>query len=122
MANKANTVVGLDIGTTTIRVVVAELRPDGKVDIVGLGSTPSRGLRKGVVINIEATVEAISKAVSQAETMAGSEITSVYAAISGSHIKGLNSHGIVGIKHREVSAQDIEKVIEAAKAVAIPMD
>ena len=122
MATKPNTVVGLDIGTTTISVVVGELLPDGKVDVIGIGTSPSQGLRKGVVINIEATVESISKAVHQAETMAGTEITSVYASISGSHVKGFNSHGIVGIKHREVSPQDVERVIEAAKAVAIPMD
>jgi cell division protein FtsA len=122
MPAKPNIIVGLDIGTTAIRVIVADLHSDGKVEILGLGSTPSHGLRKGVVINIEATVEAIGKAVTQAETMAGTEISAVYAAISGSHIKGFNSHGIVGIKHREVSHQDIEKVIEAAKAVAIPLD
>ena len=122
MATKPNTIVGLDIGTTTITVVVGELLPDGKLDVIGIGTSPSQGLRKGVVINIEATVESIGKAVHQAETMAGTEITSVYASISGSHIKGFNSHGIVGIKHREVSRQDVERVIEAAKAVAIPMD
>ncbi|NDC37679.1 MAG: cell division protein FtsA [Proteobacteria bacterium] len=122
MPSKPNIIVGLDIGTTSIRVVVSELKSDGKVEILGLGSTESHGLRKGVVINIESTVDAIGKAVTQAETMAGCEISAVYAAISGSHIKGLNSHGIVGIKHREVSHLDIEKVIEAAKAVAIPLD
>ncbi len=122
MVNKSNVIVGLDIGTTTISVVVAEAFPDGKLDVIGIGSAPSRGLRKGVVINIEATVESIGKAVAQAETMAGCEIHSVYAAISGSHIKGLNSHGIVGVKSKEVSPGDIERVIEAAKAVAIPLD
>lgn len=122
MGSKTNIVVGLDIGTTKITVIVATIQPDGKVEVVGVGTSPSRGLRKGVVINIEATVESISRAISQAETMAGSEIQSVYAAISGSHIKGFNSHGIVGIKSREVSHLDIEKVIEAAKAVAIPLD
>lgn len=122
MKQKSNTVVGLDIGTTAVTVVVGEVKPGGAVDIIGVGSSPSRGLRKGVVINIEATVESISKAVQQAETMAGQQITSVWAGISGSHIQGQNSHGIVGIKHREVSLHDIQKVIEAAKAVAIPMD
>lgn len=122
MVNKSNVIVGLDIGTTTIAVVVAESFPDGRLDILGVGNAPSRGLRKGVVINIEATVESIAKAVAQAETMAGCEISAVYAAISGSHIKGLNSHGIVGIKSKEVSPGDIDRVIEAAKAVAIPLD
>ncbi len=103
-------------------MAVGELLPDSRVNIIGLGTSPSRGLRKGVVINIEATVESIQQAVTQAETMAGAPITSVFAAISGSHIKGFNSHGIVGIKNREVSHQDIDRVIEAAKAVAIPLD
>lgn len=122
MANKQNIVVGLDIGTTNITVVVSEVHADGKVDVIGVGTSPSKGLRKGVVINIEATVSSIESAIAQAETMAGTEINAVYAAISGSHIKGFNSHGIVGIRHKEVSHDDIERVIEAAKAVAIPLD
>ncbi len=122
MRNKAETIVGLDIGTNAIRVAVAEIRPEGKLDVVGIGTAPSRGLRKGVVINIESTVEAIGKAISQAETMAGTQISAVYAAISGNHIRGFNSHGIVAVKNREVAYSDVEKVIEAAKAVAIPMD
>ena len=122
MANKSNFVVGLDIGTTNITVVVASINPEGKIEITGVGNCPSKGLRKGVVINIEATIDSISKAINQAETMSGVEIRSVYASLSGNHIKSLNSHGIVGIKNREVSQYDIDKVIEAAKAVAIPMD
>lgn len=122
MAARSDIVVGLDIGTTNITVVVAQVLPDSRIDVIGVGTSPSRGLRKGVVINIEATVASIAKAVGQAETMAGCEITSVFAAISGSHIKGFNSHGIVGVKNKEVNAQDIERVIEAAKAVAIPLD
>ncbi len=122
MASKSNTLVGLDIGTTNINVTVAEQLPDGRIDVLGVGSSPSRGLRKGVVINIEATVDSISKAIAQAESMAGTSISSVYAAISGSHVKGFNSHGIVGIKNKEVSPLDVERVIEAAKAVAIPLD
>ena len=122
MGTKSNVVVGLDIGTTLIVVVVAQIQPDGKLDIIGVGTAPSRGLRKGVVINIEATVQSISKAIEQAEMMAGTEIDSVFAAISGSHIRGFNSHGIVGIRNKEVSAHDVEKVIDAAKAVAIPLD
>ncbi len=122
MSQKSNVIVGLDIGTTNIHVVVAEISESGAVNISGVGSSPSRGLRKGVVINIEATVQSIAQAVESAETMAGTEISHVYAAISGSHIQSFNSHGIVGIKSNEVSVRDVEKVIEAAKAVAIPMD
>ena len=122
MPPKSNLIVGLDIGTTNITVVLGELRQDNRIDVVGVGTSPSKGLRKGVVINIEATVSSIAQAVEQAERMAGSEVHSVFASISGSHVKGFNSHGIVGIKNKEVSAHDIEKVIEAAKAVAIPLD
>jgi len=122
MAVRSNIIVGLDIGTTNITVVVAEAHPDRRVDILGVGTSPSRGLRKGVVINIEATVSAIAKAIAQAETMAGCEIQTVFAAISGNHIKSFNSHGIVGIKNKEVAQFDIERVVEAAKAVAIPVD
>lgn len=122
MAAKANVIVGLDIGTTSTKVVVAEILTDSKINVLGVGASPSRGLRKGVVINIEGTVESISRAISQAETMAGINLTAVFASISGNHIKGFNSHGIVGIKNKEVSAVDVEKVLEAAKAVAIPLD
>jgi cell division protein FtsA len=122
MAANPGLVVGLDIGTSSVRVVVSELLSDGRLNVTGVGNCPSRGLRKGVVINIDSTVESIANAVHQAETMAGAEISSVFASISGSHVKGFNSHGIVGIRHKEVSHEDIEKVIEAAKAVAIPLD
>ncbi|NLF24794.1 MAG: cell division protein FtsA [Deltaproteobacteria bacterium] len=126
MAGKASTIVGLDIGTTNTTVVVADVQRDAgsapKINVVGVGTSPSRGLRKGVVINIEATVSAISAAVSEAESMSGREIKSVYASVSGSHIQGFNSHGIVAIRSREVSQYDIDKVMEAAKAVAIPLD
>ena len=115
-------IVGLDIGTSKICAVVGELRPDGKVDIVGMGSHPSIGLRKGMVINIENTVNSIKEAIEEAETMAGCEISSVYAGIAGGHIKGFNSHGIIALKNREVTRRDIERVIDAARAVAIPMD
>lgn len=114
-------VVGLDIGTTKICAVVAEVRPDG-IEVIGMGSHPSEGLRKGVVINIEHTVNSIKEAVEEAETMAGCEISSVYAGIAGGHIKGFNSHGVIALKDREVTQKDIERVIEAASAVAIPMD
>jgi cell division protein FtsA len=118
---RENIVVGLDIGTTKICAIVAEVS-DGGVDIVGIGTHPSKGLRKGVVINIDATVESIRKAVEEAELMAGVEINSVYCGITGSHIRGFNSHGIVAVKNREVSENDMKRVIDAARAVAIPMD
>lgn len=118
---KENLIVGLDIGTTKICAIVGNLTEDG-IDIVGIGTSPSRGLRKGVVINIDSTVQSIRKAVEEAELMAGCEIKSVYAGIAGGHIKGLNSQGIIAIKNREVSPEDVKRVIEAAKAIAIPMD
>ena len=121
MAKKENIVVGLDIGTTKISAIVGEVVEDG-VDIIGIGMHPSRGLRKGVVINIEATVESIRKAVEEAEAMCGIEITSVYTGIAGGHIRGLNSHGICPLKEREVRLADVEKAIDAAQAVAIPLD
>jgi cell division protein FtsA len=115
-------IVGLDIGTSKICAVVGEPRPDGMVDIIGMGSHPSIGLRKGVVINIENTVNSIKEAIEEAETMAGCEISSVYAGIAGGHIKGFNSHGIIALKKREVGKIDIDRVVDAARAVAIPMD
>lgn len=122
MASSSSLVAGLDIGTSSIKVVIGSRTDDGGVSIVGAGSAPSRGLRKGVVVNIESTVSAIARAISQAESMAGCEISSVIASISGSHIRSQNSHGIVAVKNHEVAASDIEKVIEAARAVAMPMD
>jgi cell division protein FtsA len=121
MARKENIVVGLDIGTTKICAIVGEVSDDG-IDIIGIGSAPSTGLRKGVVINIASTVEAIRKAVKEAELMAGCEISSVYTGISGGHIRGFNSHGIVAVKDSEITPTDVNRVIDAAKAVAIPMD
>src|SRR5512139_3767679 len=122
MANRReNLIVGLDIGTTKICAIVGNVTEDG-VDIVGIGSSPSRGLRKGVVINIETTVASIRKAVEEAELMAGCEIKSVYAGIAGGHIKGFNSQGVIAIKNREVTSDDVRRVIDAAKAIAIPMD
>lgn len=114
-------IVGLDIGTTKICTVVGADRPDG-VEIIGMGTHPSEGLRKGVVINIEHTVNSIKEAVEEAETMAGCEISSVYAGIAGGHVKGFNSHGVIALKEKEVTKKDIDRVIEAASAVAIPMD
>jgi cell division protein FtsA len=121
MARKDGLIVGLDIGTTKICVVVAE-RTETGVDIVGIGTHPSRGLRKGVVVDIDATVDSIKHAVEEAELMADCEITSVYAGIAGGHIRGFNSQGMVAVKEREVSDGDVRRVIDAAKAVAIPMD
>lgn len=121
MAKSSELVVGLDIGTTKICAIVGEIQPDG-VDIVGIGTSPSRGLRKGVVINIESTVNSIKRAVEEAEMMAGCEIKSVYVGIAGGHIKGINSHGIVAVKDKEVKDSDIRRVIDATRAVVIPMD
>lgn len=115
-------IVGLDIGTTKICAVVGEMVPGGSVEIVGIGSHASEGLRKGVVINIEKTVNSIKEAIEEAETMAGCEISSVYAGIAGGHIKGFNSHGVIALKEKEVTKKDLDRVIEAASAVAIPMD
>ncbi|WP_457553749.1 cell division protein FtsA [Desulfobacula sp.] len=114
-------IVGLDIGTTKITAVVGEMLED-EINIIGVGSHPSTGLRKGIVVNIESTVDSIKKAVEEAELMAGCDISSVYAGIAGNHIKGLNSHGLIAIKGREITAQDVERVIDAAKSVAIPAD
>lgn len=116
-----NIVVGLDIGTTKICCVVGEVRGP-EVNIIGIGTHPSVGLRKGVVVNIESTVESIKKAVEEAELMAGCEISSVYAGIAGGHITGFNSRGIVAIKGPEITPLDVDRVIDAARAVAIPMD
>ena len=121
MARKDELIVGLDIGTTKICAVVAE-RSASSVDVVGIGTHPSKGLRKGVVVDIDATVASIKQAVEEAELMADCEITSVYAGIAGGHIRAFNSHGVVAVKDREVRESDVKRVIDAAKAVAIPMD
>jgi len=114
-------VVGLDIGTTKICAVVGEVGEE-QVNVIGLGTFPSKGLRKGVVVNIESTVQSIKKAVEEAELMAGYQINSVYAGIAGGHIKGLNSHGVIAVKNREIGPNEVRRVIDAASAVAIPMD
>ncbi len=116
-----NLIVGLDIGTTKICCIVGNMTEEG-LEVVGIGTSPSKGLRKGVVINIESTVSAIEKAIREAELMAGCEIKSVFAGIAGGHIKGLNSQGVIAIKNREVTNEDLQRVIDAAKAIAIPMD
>ena len=115
-------IVGLDIGTSKVVAVVGEVSPDGGIEVVGIGSHPSRGMKKGVVVNIESTVNAIQRAVEEAELMAGCQIHSVYVGIAGSHIRSVNSHGIVAIRDQEVFQQDVERVIDAAQAVAIPAD
>ena len=120
--NNGRILVGLDIGTSKVVAIVAELGLEGEIDIIGIGSHPSKGLKKGVVVNIETTVESIRRAIEEAELMAGCQIEQVYAGIAGSHIRGLNSHGIVAIRDKEVFQADIERVIDAAQAVAIPAD
>lgn len=115
-------IVGLDIGTSKVVAIVGEVNDDNELEIIGLGSHASRGLKKGVVVNIESTVQSIQRAVEEAELMAGCQIHSVYAGIAGSHIRSMNSHGIVAIKDREVVEGDVDRVIDAARAVAIPAD
>ena len=122
MMRKGDMVVGLDIGTSKICAVVGALGEENEIDIVGIGIHPSKGLKKGVVVNIESTVDSIKRAVEEAELMAGIEIDSAYVGITGSHIKGLNSHGIIAIKNKEVVPSDIERVVDAARAVAMPLD
>ncbi len=121
MARHEELIVGLDVGTTKICAVVAEARGDS-LDIVGLGTHPSRGLHKGVVIDIGATVDSIRKAVDEAELMAGCEINSVYAGIAGGHIEARNEMGMIAIKDHEVKPSDVKRVIEQAQAIAIPAD
>jgi cell division protein FtsA len=115
-------ITGLDIGTSKIVALIAEVTTDGSLEIIGFGRHPSRGLKRGVVVDIEATVNSISRAVQEAELMAGCEVRSVYTGIAGSHIRSLNSHGIVAIRDQEVTQADIDRVIDAAKAVVIPAD
>ena len=115
-------IVGLDIGTSKVVAIVGDITADGRLEIVGIGSHPAKGMKKGVVVNIESTVQAIQRAVEEAELMAGCQIHSVYAGIAGSHIRSLNSHGIVAIRDGEVLRADVDRVIDAAQAVAIPAD
>ena len=117
-----NLIVSLDIGTSKVAAIAAEITPEGNIEITGTGHCPSRGLKKGVVVNIESTVRSIQRAVEEAELMAGCQIDSVYAGIAGSHIRSLNSHGIVAIRDKEVTHADVDRVIDAARAVAIPSD
>ncbi|MFZ5509337.1 MAG: cell division protein FtsA, partial [Pseudomonadota bacterium] len=115
-------IVGLDIGTSKIVALVAELAPEGRLEILGLGSQESKGLKKGVVVNIEATVNAISRVIQEVELMADCKVKEVYTGIAGSHIKSFNSNGMVAIKDKEVSPMDVERVIETARAMPIPSD
>ena len=112
--------VALDIGTSKIAALVGEIGPENEVEVIGFGTHPSNGLKKGVVVNIESTVQSIQRAIEEAELMAGCEIHSAFTGIAGSHVKSLNSHGIVAIRDREVNHSDVTRVIDAAKAVAIP--
>jgi cell division protein FtsA len=117
-----NIITGLDIGTSKVVALVGEVMSDGTLELIGIGRHPSRGLKRGVVVDIEATVNSIQRAVQEAELMAGVEVRTVYTGIAGNHIRSLNSHGIVAIRDREVSQVDVDRVIDAAKAVAIPAD
>ena len=118
----ADLIVGLDIGTTKVCAVVGEMAENGLVDVVGIGTRPSHGMRKGVVVNIEQTVQSIRGAIEDAELMAGCEINSVYVGIAGGHIAGINSHGVIAVKGGEVGQRDVERALDAARAVAIPAD
>lgn len=117
-----NLIVGLDIGTSKVVAIVGEINEEGEIEVIGIGTNPSRGLKKGVVVNIESTVHSIQRAVEEAELMADCEVHSVYAGIAGSHVRSLNSHGIVAIRDKEVTASDVERAIDSARAVAIPAD
>lgn len=117
-----NLIVGLDIGTSKVVALVGEVGADGKIEVIGIGRTPSYGLKRGVVVNIESTVQSIQRAVEEAELMAGCDVRRAYTGIAGSHVRSLNSHGIVAIRDTEVTQSDVDRVIDAAKAVAIPAD
>ena len=117
-----NMIVALDIGTSKVVALVGEVNDNGKLDVIGIGKHPSRGMKKGVVVNIDATIDAIQRAVEEAELMAGVNIQTVYTGIAGSHIRSMNSHGVVAIKEKEVAVMDVERVMDSARAIAIPAD
>ena len=121
-AEQSNMIVALDLGTSKVVALVGEISDAGRMEIVGIGSYPSRGMKKGVVVNIESTIQSIQRAVEEAELMSGVTIHSVYVGIAGSHVRSLNSHGIVAIKDKEVTPGDLDRVMDAARAVAIPAD
>ena len=120
--NESNLIVGLDIGTSKVLAIVGEVSIDGEVEIIGVGHHPSRGIKRGVVANIESTVQSIQRAVEEAELMAGCQIYSVYAGIAGAHINSFNSQGVVAVRDKEIGQGDVDRVIEAARAMAIPAD
>ncbi len=124
MASKhsENMIVALDIGTSKVVALVGEINEEGRLNVVGIGKHPSRGMKKGVVVNIDATIDSIQRAVEEAELMAGVNIQTVFAGIAGSHIRSMNSHGVVAIKDNEVTEADIERVMDSARAIAIPAD
>ena len=124
MAKKDRYIVGLDIGTSKICILVAEIRDDGALDIIGMGNSESKGLRKGVIVNVDPTVECIRKVVEEAELMAGINIEEAYVGIAGEHIMGSNSRGMISINSKDhiISRDDINRVIEAAKQIPIPTD
>ena len=117
-----NIVVGLDIGTTKICTIIGEIQGDASLEIIGVGSHPCRGLKKGVVVNIDSTVESIRQAVEEAQIMAGVDVSSAFVGIAGGHITGLNSTGIIAVKSLEITLREINQVIDAARAVSLPMD
>ncbi|HEC04936.1 MAG TPA: cell division protein FtsA, partial [Thiothrix sp.] len=117
-----NMIVALDIGTSKVVALVGEVGEDGKLSVIGIGKHPSRGMKKGVVVNIDATIESIQRAIEEAELMAGVNIQTVFAGIAGSHIRSMNSHGVVAIKENEVTDADIERVMDSARAIAVPAD
>ena len=122
MARRERYIVGLDVGTSTVCCVVGESLDDGSLDVVGIGMAESRGIKRGVVVNLEAAVDSIKKTIEEAELMAGIEIDSVHLALSGPHVKGFNSRGVIAVagKNREITKDDVRRAIEAAKAVALP--
>ncbi len=122
MAREHNLIIGLDIGTTKICTIVGEINPTSGVEVLGVGTYPSNGLKRGVVVNIEKTIQSIKNAVQEAEHMAGCEIQTVFAGIAGGHIKGISGHGMITLREREVSKRDLDRVIESANAVLIPAD
>lgn len=119
---ESNVIVGLDIGTSKVLAIVAQIMPDGQLEVIGIGMQPSRGIRKGIVVNIDATVQSVQRAIEEAEMMAGCQIKSAYTGVSGSHINSFNSHGFVAVKGGEVTREDVTRVIDAARAVSIPVD
>ena len=122
MGKESNLVVGLDIGTTKVCAIVGEVNSSNEIDIIGVGTYPSYGLKRGVVVNIENTVQSIKNAVEEAEHMAGCEIRTVFAGIAGGHVKGISGHGMITLRNREVTDRDVERVIESANALLIPAD